>query len=278
MGLISEWKSPLSKIKAYGTQYERIFNGVFFSESKKYLESIVKSKSIRNDWPYMRVDEDYWDIFLYKILRKFSLGEKFINKYINEYNFAPPEEFIEKTQQYLNNLFSSQVTDEAVHTIVLNNTFEPFNPTNSMQLFNNAKCIIVQRDPRDIYASTMMPNKGFIPAFLKSSEQWRIKQGFLMVDKVDSFINNQLSIYNSVNFKGDNDKVLRLRYEDIVLNYEETLNEIYAFLNIDKSDHKRKRVYFDPENSKHNIGLWQDMADFDAMKKITNALNDYCYH
>jgi hypothetical protein len=146
-----------------------------------------------------------------------------------------------------------------------------------MELFNNAKCIIIQRDPRDIYASTMMPSKGYIPDFLKSSAHWKNKKGFLMVDQVDSFINNQLSIYDSINVKADTDKVLRLRYEDIVLKYEESISTIFNFLKINKEDHVRKFESFNPENSKHNVGLWREIHDQKIMKKISDALSDYCY-
>lgn len=277
MGMISTLSSPISKVKAYGTQYEKIFNGIFFDETKKYLDSIIVSKSIRNDWPFMRVDESYLKIFIYKLLHKFSLHEKFINKYLTEYNFVPPENFLPKTQKYLDNLFSSTVSDNNVHTIVLNNTFEPFNPTKSMELFNNAKCIIIQRDPRDIYASTMMPNQGFIPEFLKSPEHWQNKQGFLMVNRVDSFIDNQLSNYNSVNTDLDFDRVLRLRYEDLIIDYDKVILKIFNFLEINEENHIRKKQFFSPEKSKLNIGLWKNFHDQKAINKIMERLENFCY-
>ncbi|MFA5832099.1 MAG: sulfotransferase [Bacteroidota bacterium] len=276
MGVESLFSDPKSKLAVYGTQYEKYFRKIFFEETNKYIDSLIQSKSIKHDWPYLRIDESYWVLFFFKTLRKLSLERYFNFKYLTEYLFVDSDGFIEKSQHYLDSLFSVTVSNEKIHTIVLNNTFEPYNPRFSMELFPNSKSIVIRRDPRDIFASTFMPNKGFVPEFLKSPDHWKMKQGFLMVDKLDSFIKNQFLINKSIKID-DNKKILRLRYEDIVLKYDKTLKEILNFLEVDKSKHTLKKKHFDPEKSKLNVGLWKQLSDQNSIRLIEETLSEFCY-
>ena len=51
--------------------------------------------------------------------------------------------------------------DNNVHTIVMHNAFEPFNPWRPIRYFHDARCIIVDRAPRDIYVTSLSYSEGF---------------------------------------------------------------------------------------------------------------------
>ena len=45
-----------------------------------------------------------------------------------------------------------------------------------------------------------------------------------------------------------NKDILTIKYEDLVLNYNQCLIKITSFLKIDLKDHKLKKAHFDPKN------------------------------
>lgn len=75
-----------------------------------------------------------------------------------------------------------------------------------------------------------------------------------------------------------NPNVLRIRYEDIVLKYDDTLNEIYNFLGEEPSVHIDKKLFFNPENSKKNIGLWKKVNRYKEIQVIEKKLSDFLYN
>ena len=75
-----------------------------------------------------------------------------------------------------------------------------------------------------------------------------------------------------------NSNILRLRFEEIILDYQNVLNKIYKFLDIDKSLHVEKGKYFNPEYSKKNIWIWKNIPDQKAISKIEEQLKKYCFY
>jgi len=72
------------------------------------------------------------------------------------------------------------------------------------------------------------------------------------------------------------DKVLRLNFEDFFLHYERIIGEIKKFLNIEFS-HKEKGIRFNYEDINKHVGIWKNMPQQDAMKKIGEELKKDCY-
>lgn len=87
--------------------------------------------------------------------------------------------------------------------------------------------------------------------------------------------------YNKENInsyrEAKNDFMLTLRFEDIVLNYSETIPKILDFLEIDKSHHIYPQTQFRPEISKQNIGLWKNYGDQKAIRYIEEHLKNYLW-
>jgi hypothetical protein len=190
------------------------------------------------------------------------------------------KKFISRAKEYLEQVLFCNYDYK---TVVTNNAFEPFNPTESMVFFQNAYCVIVNRDPRDIYLSSLGFNNLFIPEFEKNNPTFSLKyleeqkRGFLGTDNIDSFIWRQNQIRNSIKLEKDNSRVLRINYEDIIYNYKQTVSLIFENLEIDSSKHIDRLKYFNPALSKKNVGLWKKFGDLPEIKKIEKELSNFLY-
>ena len=72
--------------------------------------------------------------------------------------------------------------------------------------------------------------------------------------------------------------VLKLNFEDLVCNYDKSVEKIANFLG-ENIVHKYKNRYFDSNSkrSKSNVGLWKNHTNQLVMEKISKELKDYCY-
>jgi hypothetical protein len=70
-------------------------------------------------------------------------------------------------------------------------------------------------------------------------------------------------------------RILKLQFEEIILNYELNLEKILNFLEDDKPKNLNQN-YFNLELSRKNIGLWKKFSDKEAIDYIYKELNSYC--
>lgn len=261
--------SPKTLFYSNGMNYDAYFNGKFSDLSKDYLFSLI-SASYLGDWPYPKIDELPFKQFTSRIKRVMGFSPSLIDVYLSD-----PDVFYLKTRKYLSDLFDT-VRQQDTRVFVTHNAIEPFNPAAGINLFENAKLVVVQRDPRDIYASTIVSEGAFIPNY-ETNANWKLKKNMLG-NNIDLFIERQLLYYKNMNKDYDNGQVLRLKYEDVVLNYDAVLAQLYDFLEESRSVHIHKGKFFNTELSKNNIGLWKKIADQTMISKIENALSPFCYY
>jgi hypothetical protein len=79
-----------------------------------------------------------------------------------------------------------------------------------------------------------------------------------------------------MHFTSHSPDILRIQYEDLVLNYDTTVGIILRFLGEDFSDHVEPRKYFDPAVSRKNVGLWRNHGDRAEIEAIRQELKEYC--
>lgn len=261
--------SPQTLFYSNGMNYDAYFNNKFSEISRDYIFSLISS-SYFGVWPYTKIDELPLKQFISRLKTRMGISSTLIEVYISD-----PDDFHIKTKKYLNDLFATVKKNDS-KVLITHNSIEPFNPTNGLDLFDNSKLIVVQRDPRDIYASTIVSEEAFIPQY-ETKYNLLLKKNMLG-SSIDSFIERQELYYRHINTHYDNEKILRLRYEDIVLNYEKILVQLYKFLGENSSVHAQKGKFFKPELSAKNIGLWKKIPDQKAISKIENVLKPYCYY
>ena len=267
IGPPASFSNPKSLFYSNGMNYDNVFKGRFSEISEAFVRSLIYTEFLA-DWPYPLIDDLPSKQFLARFRNVVSAKKKLINVMITD-----PKEFEMKATRYLQDLFGLILEDDK-DVMVLHNAVEPFNPRDGLFLLGDAKLIVVQRDPRDIFASTIVSEGAFIPDY-ETKRNWELKRNMLG-NTVDLFIERQKLYYDHVQADKDNDHVLRLRYEDIILDYNNTLKRLYDFLNVGSQSHELKGEFFNPLLSKKNIGLWKSANPAD-IKKIKNALSDYCY-
>ena len=216
---------------------------------------------------------------VFRTLKKKVPGTGNHNK--NTVYLVDNSDFIQKTKDYLIKILSIYKGAE-IQTVVTNNTFEPFNPEKSMELFDDAFCVIVDRDPRDIYLSALNSQGLFIPDFEKNNPAItqkfieNQKQDMLGTHNIGTFIERQ-KIYRKNIVNSDNPRIIRIHYEDMIYNYEKTVKELFIQLDIDPKKHIYKKKYFNPEISKKNVGLWKNHKHLREITLIEKELKDYLY-
>lgn len=184
---------------------------------------------------------------------------------------AGGKDFYAKTQQYLERVLSIPVTDADAHTIVFLNCFEPYNPWRPIRYFRDAKCIVVDRDPRDMYVTSLTYSEGF-------NDHPEVYSRIAGATNVDFFIRRYAIHREKTNRNLDPEgRVLRLRFEELVKDYDQVLSRVYDFLGESSRTHTRKRKYFDPAVSVGNVGMWKQYPRQDEIAAIRSALTQYCY-
>lgn len=258
------WTRPATWFQAVGWNYDAIFNGQFSPATERYWRSLVDA-SWRTEWPYPAGAMGSVELFGRKLLRQLRVESAFDF----DYSLAAPPDFLERTREYLATLMAA-FAQPGAHTVAMHNTFEPFNPARALRYFADARSIIVDRDPRDVYVaqhSYVPPGSHARPASYRPvavSPEIFCRRFRLM----------RRMAARAADVPG---RILRLQFEDVVLRYEATRARIMAFLGETTASHKRAREYFRPEQSAKNIGLWRSFPDAAAIAYITRELPEFCH-
>jgi hypothetical protein len=132
----------------------------------------------------------------------------------------------------------------------------------SALLPKDTKIIYVERDPRDIYI------------FYKYFYRRNTTDGYPM--QVNDFCTFYLS--QRKNALPESINILQVRFEDLVLNYERSVDKIESFCGLRSPDHVNRYRFFDPSISINNIGLYLKKADAQhEIKFIETRLPNYLY-
>lgn len=251
LGTKARLADPRTWVSGGGWNYDEYFGHRFLALSNQYVGRLVTSSWV-TDWPYPLGEMCDVESFLRKVASK--LGAR--RAYDFRVYLSFPEDFVATTRDYLNAVLSSNVGPE-IETIVLHNAFEPFQPQRSLKYFAWARCIIIDRDPRDTYVQQL----SYRP----------------MAVGVTDFI-ERYRIYREAakRFYREDPRILRLRFEELVQNYRPMVMRILEHLEESPSVHVAPRTYFNPDVSRKNIGLWKAYERQDEIERISRELRDYC--
>lgn len=124
--------------------------------------------------------------------------------------------------------------------------------------------ISVYRDPRDQFFSIYRYHLNFAKHHMEN---------------ISTFVNfYKKSRQLDYVAKNPYDKNMILRFEDLVLKYDEMTTKIIDFLDLDAAMHIHKKKFFDPKISVNNIGSYKLFSDQNFMRKIEEALGEFCYY
>ncbi len=269
IGMVQTIKNPLSYFKASGHGYEQHFNNQFIAISERLIAKIIMQTQYNTFWPYENLRVTPIEVFFNKFKAKFFNQLVSVDLYYSDRNT-----FIKHVQTYINELFNEVGTTQHTH-IVLNNAYDPFNPSICLDMIEDGVGIVVERDPRDIYASQIDTNNMFIPDFEMTKTADKIRKQFTGFNDIDYFIFRYKTIRQNV-IKSDDTRVMRLKYEDFVLNHEDYSNKVLDFVGINRSA-SYSADNFDINNSIKNIGIWKKYSHLPEIIKIEKELAEYCY-
>lgn len=246
--------------KRVGKNFSELLYIDFMKESVDYINRINDFKYSGNTLLH-RYHLNSLQSFKQRLKTKFG----YINTSPMYFSRPSEEEFLDETIKYIRKIYNTYAVKKNLSKIVLDQAVPPTNINKTLKYFDNAKMIIVDRDPRDIYA-TMLNEKKFLGVTRNSVERY-IYWHHSVRKQTSQDLKNILFMKN---------QVLRLNFEDLFLNYEKTLKDIKDFLDID-FNHKDKGMRFQSESIYQHVGIWKKSPNQDDMSRIGNELSEYCF-
>ena len=261
--------NPISYFIASAYNYDALFNNQFRKLAGEYITELIGFK-YTTFWPYQANYADIPQLIANKLLRKLNISND-----QHEVIFTEKSHFISSTNKFIQALFDT-VADKNHKIVLMNNSFDSYNPTECHKIIENSRSIIVERDPRDIYTSVLPSSDVYVPDFENSKDIKKIKQQMIAVNDVDSFIHRYKAIRGNATYDST-DSILRIRFEDFILKNELMIEKILDFTGLSEAEWTNKNQFFNPLRSTKNIGLWKKCPNIGAIKKIQQELSEYCY-
>lgn len=247
-----------SKFKKVALGYSNDFGKDIKTITKKYLASIV-TYEYKGYWWYLDMWFSNTKAFLLKVLRKLHIynhrEHTKMKLMINN-----EENFIKKTKSYLDEMFNFAI-NENITNVVLDQAIPANRSDLANRYFNSYKIIIVDRDPRDVYVD-LIKEKSLV------GYDVAINHDVELFVKWFKKVRTEYSTYDCKN-------VLKIRFEQLINDYDAVLEQVEHFLGLLPSSHIYKMAFLNPNNSKKNIGMWKEYPYQNEIRKIEEELSEY---
>ncbi len=170
-----------------------------------------------------------------------------------------PDNFYEEARKFTGRLLKGMGLDGG--KIALDQAFSGPDPAKSFPFFEDPYAIVVDRDPRDVY--------------LIAKKKALSLDRFMPSADVETFIAYYRLLRKGMPYLQDNPRILRIRFEDLVYEYEKTSAQINQFLSVKNN---RRKTIFVPERSAANTNVayrYPELAD--DIAKIERELPEYLF-
>ena len=181
-------------------------------------------------------------------------------------SYVTPEKFYEKTRVYLNKLW--QKLGISQRNLILDQLLLPFNLHRAENYFADGEmeAFVVDRDPRDMFIINkyIWGKRGVdvVPYPEDVHEFCKCYRGLREMEKPATYAG-----------------VHRIHFEDLIYNYDKTVEGICGILGVDATAHKKKFTHLDPRRSIENTQLFLAKEEFAAEAEvIARELAEYLYH
>lgn len=262
---IKSFRKLMKKLYVYEgwgvANYKNKISKNFMNIVDGYLDSIITSR-YRGIWYYYQKPTKV--AWITRVIRRVILKRTTKLKQVQlEMSMVSSDDFYEKSRNFILDVIK-EISDNEEH-IVLDQFLLPHN----LNMIDNYKIkklfpVIISRDPRDVF----ILNKYF----------WKPRnQEVPYPIDVKEFCNYYKMMRE--NEKKTKTLALRLNFEDLVLNYEETKQDIENFIGIDSIHHKAKFKYFNPAISVNNLQVYnRDVKYRKEVEIIELELSEYLYN
>lgn len=267
----------LAIAKQYGGvyfRYDKVLKESFYKLCRDYINELVQFRLEGNTvihklHPSVKDVIVIWynhllsRLFRNRIISRLKGKYLYYHLYCNNYKKMlvsyNPDIFLSVTQDFVEKIIDKVRVDRS-KMLVLDQSFSPDMP----HLFDHFlkethKTIIVRRDPRDTYIL--------------------IKQLKGISRPVPTNIDDFIMFYKKTiaeTIMPDTEMLMSIQYEDLIYNYDATVDIIEDFLKIKK--HREKLKIFNPKVSINNTQLINLYPEYkDDISKIEKELSDYLY-
>ena len=170
-----------------------------------------------------------------------------------------PENFYEEARKYVSRLLKGMgLTGQKC---ALDQAFTGPDPAKSFPFFEDPYAIVVDRDPRDVY--------------LIAKKKALSLDRFMPSDDVESFIRYYRLLRENMPYLQENPRILRIRFEELVYEYEKTADKIDAFLSL---ENRNRKTVFIPELSAANTNVAYRYPELEEdIHRIEEELGDYLF-
>lgn len=228
-------KKSYFPLAPFGMGYSDTINSEFMQITQEYIASMVSSVYY-GDFYFNKAKKSHFSYAIDRCrmgVQTCSKNKINIAKKVKCYFSRPTKKlFEESTKTYFKKMFANISSGKCV---VLSAGIHPCDAEVVERYFHDAKMIIVDRDLRDIYISS-------------------VEHHGMMEPDIDGYIYKQAAmrecVYNSPN-------ILQIKFEDLVIHYEETVAKIREFCELMEENHVCPKRYFTPEKSQNNVGIWK---------------------
>lgn len=241
-------------------------HGKYIPLTKEYVKKL-SSVSWKGRSAYETKDfRPFYDVMaLYKVRRGINKLLRYINPalslplpHVQQFSTVSEDEFDLITKQYLRNVFEA-ADFNLKKPILAEQLFNTVNPIDGMEFFDDARTIIVDRDPRDVYIQSNVTLKsicGFMPN----------------AGSVEDFVRYYRALHST---RSDDPRVLYVQYENLIFHYEESCQEIANFIGL---NHIKKGEAFKPQHSINNTQQYLNYPELSSqISYIENELSDLLY-
>lgn len=240
----------------------------FYSRTCKYVDDLAEFKT--DYYWYYQENVNYKMVprlVLNKVIKLLTGGKKRGKKpllYPEMWiSFTTPEKFYALSKDYIRDVLNMAGADKG--SIVFDQLLLPFNLKRFDNYFDdNTEVFVVERDPRDVFIS----NKYYWP---------NMNESVPYPTDVDEFC----EYYKKLRAMEDipsNNHIHRVKFEDFIYNYDETVKHVFEILGISSEKHVRVKDKFKPEKSINNTQLFlKDKKYKDECDIIAYKLKDYLY-
>ena len=235
----------------YGGLWHRAFEvGTFLSKVEVFRQRLAKGifDSLYKNKTCNTYEPDGWHPKYYPIIPCYY-GNKL-------------ENFYEETKKYISN--SLQLEKLNNKYVLIDQLLPSYDILEYSAYFYKIKTIVVDRDPRDLYAL--------------SKAEWGTR--FIPTQNVDIFI----KWYRATRFsrklqQKENVFCLFMNFEELIYDYDSSLEKIKNFIGLSSSEHAKKFQCFDPKKSIKNTQVYKRYPVLEHdIKKIEEELKEFCFN
>ena len=234
-----------------GLGYGLSLGNDFISSTNEFLNNISPIR-YKGYWWYFDFGVNGLKLFFDKVRRKLTN-----NNQLMYYSNISGELFDNYSKKYIDSIFRNHTNGKRF--VILDQAVPAQNPFQAEHFFSEYKVIIVDRDPRDNFCDLINQHA------LMGDELRKNGASFF----VDWFLRNR----DNVSRFSTADNIMYLSFENLVMNYDESVRRIEDFIGLIPEQHTEKNKYFIPERSIRNIGIWKNYDNREVIKEIEIKLS-----